>query len=265
MTGSDPKRVPATQQWTLADLGASGDCDHGHPMWGHCDQCYRWNPDDGDPPIAFAELGVAADILPRVPGANLLDADNIVDLYREVASSICLSRIEQLEDINEDCASTYSLAEYDEWAEGLVSLPPAVHEFMLRAAALAAIGALDGDLPERNVDRLARMLRPPEPRRPSVRTMADAPVAVCIGCGCDDLHACISQDTGLPCSWLRLDRPAGVGVCSACPELAEAWDRGERAPRKHGPVPDVQQTPAARARKAGRFPRSSPKKPKSGT
>lgn len=60
-------------------------------------------------------------------------------------------------------------------------------------------------------------------------------IATCIGCGCDDLHACHDDATGGPCSWLRVDRKARLGVCSACPEIAEAWDKGDRAMRV--PVP----------------------------
>jgi hypothetical protein len=36
-------------------------------------------------------------------------------------------------------------------------------------------------------------------------------VARCIGCGCDDDHAC-----DLGCSWLVVDRRASLGVCSEC-------------------------------------------------
>lgn len=53
-------------------------------------------------------------------------------------------------------------------------------------------------------------------------------VATCIGCGCDDLHACSDEAVGGPCSWVRLDRVAGLGVCSACPEHVGRWDAGER-------------------------------------
>lgn len=45
------------------------------------------------------------------------------------------------------------------------------------------------------------------------------PAAVCVGCGCDDWHACEGG-----CEWLRLDRARAIGVCSACPELLAAWD-----------------------------------------
>ena len=54
-------------------------------------------------------------------------------------------------------------------------------------------------------------------------------LATCIGCGCDDLHACKStklQRYG--CYWFRVDRNAGIGVCSECGELVEKWDSGDR-------------------------------------
>lgn len=49
------------------------------------------------------------------------------------------------------------------------------------------------------------------------------PIAVCIECGCDDLHAC---ERG--CSWLRVDYDAGLGVCSECAQRVKDWDRGDR-------------------------------------
>jgi len=51
-------------------------------------------------------------------------------------------------------------------------------------------------------------------------------VASCIGCGCDDFHACPDG-----CWWLRVDYKAARGVCSRCEEHLEAWDRGDRTPR----------------------------------
>jgi hypothetical protein len=52
--------------------------------------------------------------------------------------------------------------------------------------------------------------------------------AVCIGCGCDDYHACVDA-LEQPCSWVRVDHAAGLGVCSACPKTDVArWDRGNR-------------------------------------
>jgi hypothetical protein len=53
---------------------------------------------------------------------------------------------------------------------------------------------------------------------------------VCIGCGCDDYHACVDA-LEQPCSWVRVDPAAGLGVCSACPKADVArWDRGNREP-----------------------------------
>jgi hypothetical protein len=52
---------------------------------------------------------------------------------------------------------------------------------------------------------------------------------ICIGCGCDDEHACTDEGTWLPCSWTRQDPLAGVGVCSVCPASVEArFDAGDR-------------------------------------
>jgi hypothetical protein len=48
-------------------------------------------------------------------------------------------------------------------------------------------------------------------------------VASCIGCGCDDFHAC---EDG--CHWLRVDYDEQKGVCNQCENLVEAWDRGDR-------------------------------------
>lgn len=53
-------------------------------------------------------------------------------------------------------------------------------------------------------------------------------LAHCIGCGCNDLHACWDEQAEQPCSWVRLDMVTGRGVCSACPDLVENWDRGDR-------------------------------------
>ena len=53
-------------------------------------------------------------------------------------------------------------------------------------------------------------------------------VATCIGCGCDDLHACWDEDAEQPCAWLDVDRTANLGVCSACPEHLARWQSGDR-------------------------------------
>lgn len=46
-------------------------------------------------------------------------------------------------------------------------------------------------------------------------------LATCIGCGCDDWHACSGG-----CDWLRVDRARGWGVCSKCRDKVAAWDHG---------------------------------------
>lgn len=51
--------------------------------------------------------------------------------------------------------------------------------------------------------------------------------AICMGCGCDDLHACWDDTAGNPCSWLVVDRAAGLGVCSCCPDHMERWRQGD--------------------------------------
>jgi len=54
-------------------------------------------------------------------------------------------------------------------------------------------------------------------------------IATCIGCGCDDYHACYDETEDQPCSWIRLDRSAGLGVCSVCPDDVTRWDVGDRS------------------------------------
>lgn len=55
-------------------------------------------------------------------------------------------------------------------------------------------------------------------------------IATCIGCGCDDRHACRPEG----CYWLRVDYKAGAGVCSQCESFVNAWDAGVRV-RKFQP------------------------------
>ena len=58
--------------------------------------------------------------------------------------------------------------------------------------------------------------------------LAHGDIATCIGCGCDDFHACWDDDAGEPCHWLRVNYAAGLGVCSACPEAVSDWDAVDR-------------------------------------
>jgi len=50
---------------------------------------------------------------------------------------------------------------------------------------------------------------------------------VCIGCGCDDMHACVDDVTEQPCHWLAVDPIIARGVCSACPGEMARWERGD--------------------------------------
>lgn len=63
-------------------------------------------------------------------------------------------------------------------------------------------------------------------------------VATCIGCGCDDDHACMQG-----CGWLRVNRHIGRGVCTSCPDKLRTWDEGEYSlPPARG---DAHQAPEA--------------------
>jgi|SRR5882724_8679276 len=54
-------------------------------------------------------------------------------------------------------------------------------------------------------------------------------LATCLGCACDDNHACIADNSARAYQWVRLDRAEGLGVCSACPGSdVSRWDAGDR-------------------------------------
>lgn len=53
-------------------------------------------------------------------------------------------------------------------------------------------------------------------------------IATCIGCGCNDLHACWDDAAGNPCSWLVVDRASERGVCSCCADHLERWHQGDQ-------------------------------------
>ncbi len=53
-------------------------------------------------------------------------------------------------------------------------------------------------------------------------------IAHCIECGCLDFAACHDPASDGPCGWLVVDRVAGVGVCSACPQALPRWNAGDR-------------------------------------
>lgn len=53
------------------------------------------------------------------------------------------------------------------------------------------------------------------------------PVCQCIGCGCDDNHACADL-LGDPCGWLIKSNSGRLGVCTQCPLTFNAWRHGRR-------------------------------------
>jgi len=59
--------------------------------------------------------------------------------------------------------------------------------------------------------------------------MTNETISVCVGCGCDDLHACLDTANGCGCHWLRVDREVGAGVCSCCPQYVKSWDGKDRS------------------------------------
>lgn len=58
--------------------------------------------------------------------------------------------------------------------------------------------------------------------------------AICIGCGCDEIHACAIParcEAGVEvCWWMRFDAATKTGVCSACEDLRKGWDQGQHQP-----------------------------------
>lgn len=52
------------------------------------------------------------------------------------------------------------------------------------------------------------------------RTELSVGIAQCIGCGCDDLYACMPN----ACSWLVVNRATGRGVCSSCPQFLPTFE-----------------------------------------
>jgi len=71
---------------------------------------------------------------------------------------------------------------------------------------LHALTVADGCPLYDNIDRAA------EPDEVIIEQM----IATCIYCGCDDLHACMEEESGDACYWIEVDREKGVGVCSCC-------------------------------------------------
>jgi len=75
-------------------------------------------------------------------------------------------------------------------------------------------------------------------------------LATCIGCGCDDFHAC-----GDGCYWLRVDYGDAKGVCSECEQHLDASDRGDRTSHSL-PISELE------AEEEGKLRRPRPEQPK---
>jgi|SRR5882672_122635 len=58
-------------------------------------------------------------------------------------------------------------------------------------------------------------------------------IRFCIGCGCDDNHACQDPLTEEGCSWIEADSRTATGVCSCCPGALKRWRTGDRILRAH--------------------------------
>lgn len=49
---------------------------------------------------------------------------------------------------------------------------------------------------------------------PIIGARAEQPLRTCRGCGCDDDHACVTEQG--PCAWFLLDVALPSGICTAC-------------------------------------------------
>lgn len=64
-------------------------------------------------------------------------------------------------------------------------------------------------------------------------------LATCIGCGCSDDIACWDCASEAPCHWLEIDRHAGLGVCSCCPDHQARWKAGDRSLSEQARINEV--------------------------
>jgi hypothetical protein len=69
-----------------------------------------------------------------------------------------------------------------------------------------------------NINAILRRFSEPEELSCNEPQRAVMNVATCVGCGCTDDRACIDEQ-GDACHWLKVNRMAGLGVCSRCREF----------------------------------------------
>lgn len=53
-------------------------------------------------------------------------------------------------------------------------------------------------------------------------------IRFCIGCGCDDFHACADPITEEGCYWMFTDKRTATGICSCCGSAMKRWKAGDR-------------------------------------
>lgn len=58
--------------------------------------------------------------------------------------------------------------------------------------------------------------------------MIETQISQCLGCGCDEHHAC-QHFTGEPCAWAWVNPLLGVGICSLCRDRV-IWGDGKSVP-----------------------------------
>ena len=81
---------------------------------------------------------------------------------------------------------------------------------------------------KRSAREFERAMSGPRPVLNWAHPPQTAKLVHCIGCGCHDQAARWDEEAGQPCSWLAVDRSAGLGVCSACPDDQQRWIDGDR-------------------------------------
>lgn len=79
-------------------------------------------------------------------------------------------------------------------------------------------------------------------------------LCVCIGCGCDDLHACRTEGffEEEACSWLVQSADRKLGVCSACLTWLTEFRKGNRELSKRAAARVRRRDAAARVSHARR-------------
>lgn len=59
----------------------------------------------------------------------------------------------------------------------------------------------------------------------AMATSGKVPIAICIGCGCDDRNRCTTYGPEARCTWEQVDRASGLGVCSQCVAMNRHYGR----------------------------------------